>query len=445
MRFRILGGIFWYRRGILSILRFDVERSRRPYSKIGRAGPYASAPEFWSAPPYEPSRFFRARPYLEDFERRRVPLQEEIQAVFCERVLRVDHTGAAARRMRNAGGKWVANIMNEENKIAAFALVPSDAKAEIANLVRGIRDRHRASNVPFAPVVYVDKNCCSGDELRFWRENWDADCVVKLDMFHFLQRITNAVSRRGGPSHVLYSTFCADLVECVYCENKVDFDCLASAIARTSNVSIAMAGNAARKREDFRKYVRRAIPEPAELERRMTRLLDAYESKTDGNGHLVLHEEAVACFKEQLKHARNGCVSDPVWGSYIRSGEHTFRGDGGSVTVPMWKAIRGTSQIEGFHPTQAGTISGTNVGPELGNAQLLEAAVRWNRKMGSRTAAHADVHRGDVLRGMAALQKKLRGATQLPTDFDAAPPCGRRRIRRWVSSGGTRCGLGRED
>ena len=75
---------------------------------------------------------------------------------------------------------------------------------------------------------------------------------------------------------------------------------------------------------------------------------------------------------------------------------------------PMWKAIRGASQIECFHPTQAGTISGTNVGPELGNAQLLEAPARWNRKMGRRTAAYADVQRGDVLRRMAALQQKLR-------------------------------------
>ena len=104
------------------------------------------------------------------------------------------------------------------------------------------------------------------------------------------------------------------------------------------------------------------------------------------------------------------------------SGEHTFRGDGGlSVTAPKWRAVRGTSQIEGFHPTQAGTISGTNVGPDLGNAQLLEAAVRWNRKMGRRTAAHADVHRDDVLRGISALQQKLRGGSQIPAKFDEPP------------------------
>ena len=113
---------------------------------------------------------------------------------------------------------------------------------------------------------------------------------------------------------MLYSTFCADLVECVYCENKVDFDFLASAISRTANVSIAMAGIRRGSGGGFRKFVRRSTPEPAELERRMARLLQAYEDKVDGNGHLVLREEAVACFREQLKHARNGRVSDPDWG-----------------------------------------------------------------------------------------------------------------------------------
>ena len=239
-----------------------------------------------------------------------------------------------------------------------------------------------------------------------------------MDVFHFLQRITNAVSRRGGPSHVLYSSFCADLVACVYCENKVDFDCLANAIARAHNVSIAMAGNTARKREDFRKFVRRSIPGPAELERRMLRLLEAYEGMADGNGHLVLHEEAVKCFHEQPRHARKGCVSDPEWGAFCPDGPHTFRGDGDTVVVPKWRMLRGTSQLEGFHPMQAATISGTNVGAELGNAQLLEAAVRWNRKVGGNSLAHADVQRDDVLRGIALLQKKLRGDTQLPEHVD---------------------------
>ena len=63
----------------------------------------------------------------------------------------------------------------------------------------------------------------------------------------------------------------------------------------------------------------------------------------DGSGHLVLQEEAVVFFNEQLKNARNGRVSDPDWGSYVRSGEHAIRGESGSVTSPNWREIRAAS------------------------------------------------------------------------------------------------------
>ena len=64
-------------------------------------------------------------------------------------------------------------------------------------------------------------------------------------------------------------------------------------------------------------------PEPAELERRATRLLESYDGKMGGGGHLVLREDAVAFFKERLKRAKYGCVSDPDWGSYVLSGGNT--------------------------------------------------------------------------------------------------------------------------
>ena len=79
-------------------------------------------------------------------------MEEEIQKVYCERVMRVDHTGAAARRMRNAGGKWVANMTNEGNKIAAIALVPSDAQAEIAKLARAASETGNLMRTPRYPL-----------------------------------------------------------------------------------------------------------------------------------------------------------------------------------------------------------------------------------------------------------------------------------------------------
>ena len=48
--------------------------------------------------------------------------------------------------------------MNENNEIAAYALVASDAREHLREMVVGARLRHEADNEPLADVVYVDKN-----------------------------------------------------------------------------------------------------------------------------------------------------------------------------------------------------------------------------------------------------------------------------------------------
>ena len=69
---------------------------------------------------------------------------------------------------------------------------------------------------------------------------------------------------------------------------------------------------------------------------------------------------------------------------------------------------------------QAGVISGTIVGPQIGNANLLEDSARWGWEMGCRAAAHAGAQRECVLLGIPAIRGKLREETHLPTDFDQA-------------------------
>lgn len=67
----------------------------------------------------------------------------EIQGVFCREIIRVDHTGKAARNIRSAGGKWVANVMNEDNMVASFFLVTSGAKAGGRDLTLQFRGAKR--------------------------------------------------------------------------------------------------------------------------------------------------------------------------------------------------------------------------------------------------------------------------------------------------------------
>ena len=157
---------YWYRRGLLYNLNFAFERARRSGS-IAEKG-YEGPPGLWPEPAYVPSRYFWREQYLADFANRKADLVSELQTTRCRSIIRVDHTGPAARKMGSVGGKWVANVMNEDNEIAAYALVASDAREHLREIVVGVRRRHAANNEPLADVVYVGKNRCSKGELKFW-------------------------------------------------------------------------------------------------------------------------------------------------------------------------------------------------------------------------------------------------------------------------------------
>ena len=365
-------------------------------------------------PPVVPIRQVWGREYVKDFERRRQGLESELGAIYARKILRVDHTGAVAREMRSLAGKWIVNLANEDNQIATFGLVLTSARGNMSALVQSLRDRHISAGVDRPRLLYIDRDCCSENGRKFWNENWAPGCVLKLDISHFLQRITSAVSSVGGPNHVLYNRFCADLVSCVYAENADDLAGVITAVARTAGQGPAGAEVSARRLGDFRKLVRRRVPEADVLEDRLLRFIALYKDQRDPNGNSVLHERALSCIERQLLHVRRGCVSDPPDGAFVRDGVKRIRGNGLVLEVARWRSLRGTSQLEGFHPLQSQTMSGTNVGPKTGQAQLLEAAIRWNRgKSGGKQGPDRNLYDPKVSRRVAELQRVCGGEATL--------------------------------
>nr|XP_057920054.1 uncharacterized protein LOC131111082 [Doryrhamphus excisus] len=84
----------------------------------------------------------------------------------------------------------------------------------------------------------------------------------------------------------------------------------------------------------------------------------------------------------QRVHILRGCLSDPeVEGGilYRRGGTIQLNHvPGERAAVPVWIPIRGTSQQEGYHFHQAKWVTGTQVSPELFQAQAMTGVCRWN-------------------------------------------------------------------
>ena len=228
---------YWYRTGVLYNLKYAPDRARR--SKIPVAKGCEGPPGLWHESAYAPSRYYwRKREIHCRLCKSRGRPRSRIATVRCRASIRVGHTGPVARKRGSVGGKWVANITNEKNEIAAYAIVASDARGPIREIIVGSRARRENTGEPLADVVYVDKRCSSEVDVRFRSGVWNPDVRLILDLFHFIAPITRDLSKFGGHTHKMRNPFCAYLVAAVCAGNREDVARLTDAVSRTRGLPL---------------------------------------------------------------------------------------------------------------------------------------------------------------------------------------------------------------
>jgi hypothetical protein len=77
-------------------------------------------------------------------------------------------------------------------------------------------------------------------------------------------------------------------------------------------------------------------------------------------------------YRSTLKHIRTGCLSD------IEGLSYCVQVDEDKIGIPMYKCIRGTSALEGFHQKIRKLMRGFNISPRYAVAVLSEFIHRWN-------------------------------------------------------------------
>jgi hypothetical protein len=123
----------------------------------------------------------------------------------------------------------------------------------------------------------------------------------------------------------------------------------------------------------FRRRIRRTVPSPKELEMNFNRLINLLAKVADAKtGKPLFGPKAWNLYKATLLHIRKGCLSDvPGLTYYVQIGED-------SHDVPLFKCLRGTSALEGFHQKVRQLIRGFNISPRFAVAMLYEFVHRWN-------------------------------------------------------------------
>ncbi|KAI4831467.1 hypothetical protein KUCAC02_001007 [Chaenocephalus aceratus] len=196
------------------------------------------------------------------------------------------------------------------------------------------------------------------------RSNFNANMLIKLDLFHCLRRLMReCVSEH----HPLYSSLAQFLSAAFSVVDQEDLQRLNDAYA-FSGIQPANP-----TKLHTREHCR--IPHPEELVKRVEGVFQHFHLATDPNGRPLFKASMLKCWRIQRIHILRGCLSDPeVEGGIMYRHGGTLQLNhvpGEGARVPVWIPIRGTSQQEGYHFHQAQWVTGTRVSTELFQAQAM--------------------------------------------------------------------------
>ncbi|KAI9530475.1 hypothetical protein NQZ68_004493 [Dissostichus eleginoides] len=205
------------------------------------------------------------------------------------------------------------------------------------------------------------------------RSNFNANMLIKLDLFHCLRRLMReCVSEH----HPLYSSFAQFLSAAFSVVDQEDLQRLKDAYA------FCGIQPANPTKPHIREHCRIRIPYPEELIKRVEGVFQHFHLATDPNGRPLFKASMLKCWRIQRIHILRGCLSDPeVEGGIMYRHGGTLQLNhvpGEGAKVPVWIPIRGTSQQEGYHFHQAQWVTGTRVSTELFQAQAMTGVARWN-------------------------------------------------------------------
>jgi len=243
-------------------------------------------------------------------------------------------------------------------------------------------------------VIYVD-NCC---HLRKKYESIWPGVVVKLDVFHWLARWDDAIARTPGHSDMV--SFRARLRDAVLVPDDDDYSKAKAALT----IQRAAAGKPKPMHAEILKHCRRVIPEPAELRKRLDRVVQTWcDHDANAVGGLVQEQRGVSkktksgrkskapgkmgsqvvqslfwkpdwkkTYDKQMAHVDCGCLSDPP-------DLKLYFEKPGKRSLPLWFTSRGSSQNEGMHRwLRAATAYFNDMGISRADCIIGRYFYEWN-------------------------------------------------------------------
>ncbi|KAF4656759.1 hypothetical protein FOL46_007703 [Perkinsus olseni] len=247
------------------------------------------------------------------------------------------------------------------------------------------------------PTIYVDRDCCgtAGANNRAMiaaaLEREPNSIQLKVDALHIIFRLL----RNTTDNHSRQTRFASALSRCFFVDNNMDV-----AVFRAERAKAGLVDKPA-SREEVRRHVRRMIPPPVELRRRLEACVRTFweldcegeasthpSQRNDSTGEPLpgsvgaplLKEGFWSAFRSVLVHVDGNCVSDSEDSvTFIRDGQGGLR------------HIRGSSRSECRHACIKKDFSQTSrVSGELYDCKLLWRMIFSNRRLKMKLGGEID-------------------------------------------------------
>jgi len=192
---------------------------------------------------------------------------------------------------------------------------------------------------------------------------------VKNDLLHIFQRFSKVLSKQHGA----FGSFMARLSDAFFVPSQDDLEFIREALRKAG---LSEEDIKAKSWQYFKPRVRRHVPKPKILEQDFKCVVNLFANLEDAETGLpFFNAKAWGVYRSTLKHIRRGCLSDKTGMKY-----YVHIGDD-SMGIPLYKCVRGTSALEGFHQKIRQLIRGFNLSPRLAIAMLYEYVHRWNHNI----------------------------------------------------------------
>lgn len=240
-------------------------------------GSPTSCIEFWSTElAQSPSDFILKQCFVAAFFRNELLYKRELTAISVGSAISFDHTFKIAANIgyTREDGKWIKQydalfvVMNGDGKIVTWQLTRGTAFSEINTILQNLKER-----CPSLETVYIDDCCKLRNKIHTLL---GSHVLVKLDVFHAVQRITRTLSAKCKLHH-----------QCI------------------TDLSLVFRADG-----DSNKKRLCSTPQPDAMISKINKFIDKWEHVKDTQGVNVFTSETAHAVANLKKHITKGCLSD---------------------------------------------------------------------------------------------------------------------------------------